>query len=325
MAAFKPAYLVHGDNHGRIAQRRARLREVAEGESGAEGVEVLEGDAATPETVAAALCAMTLTLGRRFVIVDGAERWKAKEVGPVVDALAALDGSTTTVAFFAREEGRSAAPAELAKAVERAGGDVISEAAVKAWDLPKWVRGRAEALGLSIGPGAAKALVAQVGERQERLARELETLALEFGTGATVTEEHVEAIAARSAERRSWDVADAMAAGNRAAAAALFVALRGQGERTGGLLAAAIGRARHVHEIAVALDAGESPKRIERRFAEERRVNAYRFKHLLAAARRIGPVDARALVERLADAERDTHGGGSLADDTTALRAILAV
>ena len=50
--AFKPAYLIHGDDHGRIAERRARLRALAEAESGAGGVEVLEGDACTADAVA---------------------------------------------------------------------------------------------------------------------------------------------------------------------------------------------------------------------------------------------------------------------------------
>ena len=48
MPAFKPAYLIHGDDHGRIGERRARLRAVAEAESGPGGVEVLEGDACDP-------------------------------------------------------------------------------------------------------------------------------------------------------------------------------------------------------------------------------------------------------------------------------------
>ena len=49
MPAFKPAYLIHGDDHGRIAERRARLRALAESESGAQGIELFEGEAATPE------------------------------------------------------------------------------------------------------------------------------------------------------------------------------------------------------------------------------------------------------------------------------------
>ena len=79
--AFKPAYLIHGDDHGRIAERRARLRALAEAQSGAQGIEVLEGDGANPQAVAAALNAMTFALGRRFIIVDGVERWKDSELG----------------------------------------------------------------------------------------------------------------------------------------------------------------------------------------------------------------------------------------------------
>lgn len=325
MPAFKPAYLVHGDNHGRIAERRARLRALAESESGAEGVEILEGEAAEPEAVAATLAMMTLAPGRRFVIVEGAERWKAKDVEPVVQAVAAIDGETTTVAFFAREDGRAVAPKELHAAVKRAGGDIVAEAGVKPWELPAWVRARAGQLGITLDQAAAKALVAQVGERQERLGRELETLALEHGEGAVIGEEEIEAAAARSAERRTYALADALAAGDRAAATALFVSLRSQGERTAGLLAQAMSRARHVHEISAALEAGEPPKAIGERFAKDRGVPAFRFKHLLAAGRSVPPAEARALVERLADAERDAHGAGHASDDTAVLRAILAV
>ncbi len=51
MPAFKPAYLIHGDDHGRIAERRARLRAMAEAESGTSGVEVFEGEACTADAI----------------------------------------------------------------------------------------------------------------------------------------------------------------------------------------------------------------------------------------------------------------------------------
>jgi DNA polymerase-3 subunit delta len=53
--AFKPAYLIHGDDHGRVAERRGSLRRVAEDASGAGGVELFEGDGAAPGDVALAL------------------------------------------------------------------------------------------------------------------------------------------------------------------------------------------------------------------------------------------------------------------------------
>ena len=106
MATFKPAYLIHGDDHGRIGERRAALRALAERESGTGGVECFEGDAAAPEAIARALAAMTFAIGRRFLVVDGAERWKEADVKQhLVPALEAI-APDTTIAFFGRDEGR---------------------------------------------------------------------------------------------------------------------------------------------------------------------------------------------------------------------------
>ena len=84
----------------------------------------------------------------------------------------------TTIAFFAREEGRAKAPAALHRAVKAAKGQIVAEATIKPWELAGWVREQATRLGLSLDAFAAKTLVAQVGERQQRLLRELEKLAL---------------------------------------------------------------------------------------------------------------------------------------------------
>jgi DNA polymerase III subunit delta len=186
MATWKPAYLIHGDDHGRIAERRAGLCARAEAESGANGLEVIEGDASTPEAVGLALNAMTFAIGRRFVVVDGVERWKQADVEThVVPALANL-APDTTVAFFAREDGRAKVPAALPKAVAKAGGDVVEQGTVKTRELPKWALAEAQRLGIDLEPAAAQVLVAQVGERQQRLLRELEKLALEHGPGVRV-------------------------------------------------------------------------------------------------------------------------------------------
>src|SRR4029077_9209786 len=94
---FKAAYLIHGDDHGRIGERRNRLRAVAEAQSGAGGVEVFEGDASSPAAVALALDAMTMALGRRFLIVDGVERWKDADVKDRLTAILADPPAETTV------------------------------------------------------------------------------------------------------------------------------------------------------------------------------------------------------------------------------------
>ena len=152
MPTFKAAYLVHGDDHGRIAERRARLRALAESSSGAQGVELFDGDDATPDTVAGALNAMTLALGRRFIIVDGVERWRDKELDSLQASVKAI-APETTIAFFAREDNRTKAPERLHAIVKQADGDIAAEKSVKPWELPKWVVARAHELGIDARPG----------------------------------------------------------------------------------------------------------------------------------------------------------------------------
>src|SRR3954447_2859616 len=118
---WKPVYLVHGDAHGRISERRGRLRALAEAESGAEAVEVFEGDASSTENVGAALSAMTFAIGRRFLIVDGVERWKDADVEAAIAPALKDPPPDTTVAFFAREDGRAKTPDTLLKLVKKLG------------------------------------------------------------------------------------------------------------------------------------------------------------------------------------------------------------
>jgi DNA polymerase-3 subunit delta len=319
VAAFKPAYLIHGDDHGRIGERRARLRAIAEAEGGAQGVEPLDGDAANPDAVASALSAMTFALGRRFIIVDGVERWKDKDLDALEAALANMPPDTT-VAFFAREEGRLKAPARLVAAVRGAGGDVAAEATVKPWELPKWVAARARELGLELEGGAARALVTHVGERQQRLLRELEKLALELGPGGRVGLTEVEERTAPSAELRAWTLADALVAGEEADATRAYLALRAQGERVSGLLYLIAQRLRAALDVAGALETGRSTSEIKRGL----RMPSRAADRLISDAGRTGADKLRRALESIADLELFSRGGGpgALAEDTEAMLAI---
>jgi DNA polymerase-3 subunit delta len=317
--AFKPAYLIHGDDHGRIAERRARLRALAEAESGAGGVQVLEGEAATVPAAVAALSALTFALGRRFVIVDGVERWKDADVAPLATLLADPPPDTT-VAFFAREEGRAKAPEALHAAVRQAGGDVAHEGAVKPWELPKWVAGKARELGLELEPGAAKALVAQVGERQPRLARELERIAVELGPGARLGPDDVADLAAGSAERKAFSLADALVAGDREHAVRFLVQLRAQGERLPGLLYVMVQRTRQALDVATRLERGEPAAQVKRSL----RMPAKAAERFLADVQRRDRDALRATLEALADLELASRGGETLAEDTVAVRALVS-
>jgi DNA polymerase-3 subunit delta len=321
MPSFKAAYLIHGDDHGRIAERRARLRALAESLSGTEGLELLEGDDATPDAVAATLDSMTLAIGRRFVVVDGVERWKDKDLDALESAVTAI-APETTVAFFAREDSRNRAPDRLHAAVVAIQGDISAENSVKPWELPKWAIARAAEMGVELEPDAARALIGHVGDRQQRLLRELEKLALGgAGDGSvTIDADDVAHLTASSAERRAWTVADALVAGDRAAAIRTYLQLREQGERLAGLLYWISQRVRQAHDVAVALDAGEAPAQIKRRL----RMPSRAADRLIADARRAGADRMREAICEIADLELASRGGGTRggAEDTAALVAI---
>ena len=321
MPTFKPVYLVHGDDHGRIGERRARLRAIAEQQSGSGGVELFEGDAAAAEQVALALSAMTFAVGRRFLIVDGAERYKDADVeqhlAPALKGIA----PETTVAFFAREDGRAKVPAALMAAVKAAGGDVAKEDMLKAKDLPRWAIAEAEKLGVQLDGAAAQALVGAVGERQQRLLRELEKLALEHGQGATLGVEEVEAAAAPSAERQVWGLVDALVARDRLAATRAFLELRGQGESLARLVPLMAKRVREVLAIALRLEAGESPQQVKASV----RGNPWAVDRRIKEARASDTDALRRALEALAGLELASRGQSELDDDTEALRAIDAI
>ena len=243
--------------------------------------------------MASALSAMTFALGRRFIIVDGVERWKEKELEPLEAALAGMPPDTT-VAFFAREDSRVKAPARLHEAVSKAGGDVSAEENVKPWELPKWVIQRAARAGAHAragrrpGPGAARRRPPAA-----TAARAREAGALGAGPGARIDAAEIEELTAPSAERRAWSLADALVgAATRAQATRLYLALRAQGERLPGLLywmASGYGMA---HDVAQAIESGEPVAQIKRRLrmpgraADRLIADARRARRRQAAARR---------------------------------------
>jgi DNA polymerase-3 subunit delta len=328
MADLKPAYLIHGDDHGAIAERRAALKTLAEQEGDAASVEVLDGESGTPAGVALALNAMTFSTGRRVIVVDGVERWKQAEVEQhLAPALGAMPPATT-VALFAREENRSKAPVAVGEAVRRAGGQVVTQATAKPWELGKWAREQAARMGIELDAAGATALVGQVGERQQRLLRELEKLALELDSPRKVSAGEIESRAARSAQYRAYTLADALVGGDRREAMRSYMRLREQGERLSGLIYLMASRLREALAVALRLQAGESEASIKRGL----RMPARAAERFVADVARSDPERLRKALGALADLELDSRGGAAiqasrsplavLGEDSIALRAI---
>lgn len=305
VASLKPAYLLHGDDHGKLAERRANLRGLAQ-RTGAE-LEFLEGDKATPAAAANSLAALTLGGERRVVIVDDVQRWKDKDVAAqLAPAMAHLD-DLTTIAFFAREEKNKAAPASLVEAVKAAGGDIVTVNLPEQRDLSGWVVREAAARQIELDREAADLIATRVGRRPSRLARVLEVLGLGTEPGARLTAPDVAPFVGDDAELVAWPLVDALVAGQEQHALRLMLELVERGESPVRLLAMVERRARELRDLAVRLAAGESTQQVEASvkgppFARRKRVQE---------AQRADRQWLDALVARLSALEIDTRGGSA--------------
>src|SRR5215207_9426179 len=91
---MRPLYLIAGSDTAKIDATRSRLRARAESEGGAAALEVFEpGEGRgmpNHEALLAAIPAMSLMDSRRYLLADGIERWRDRQLEPVTAALAEL-------------------------------------------------------------------------------------------------------------------------------------------------------------------------------------------------------------------------------------------
>jgi DNA polymerase-3 subunit delta len=209
---MKPAYLIAGDDEAKIARTRGRLRDRAEREGGPGALEVFEaGDGRRSpdvEAVLGSLATISLIASRRYLLIDGVEGWGKADAEKAVEALGQIPPETT-LAMVAHGK----PPSGLAKAVEKAGGEILSFELPRARDLPKHLVADARELGFELEPAAARLLVERLGPRPMRLRTELERLALWAGEGGTVSIDDLEAMVSDTSEEAIWTLADAVVAG----------------------------------------------------------------------------------------------------------------
>ena len=84
MAALASLYLIAGTDQAKIDATRARLRARAEGDGGAGALEVFEASegkgSPDHEALLAAIPAMSLTETRRYLLADGVDRWRERQL-----------------------------------------------------------------------------------------------------------------------------------------------------------------------------------------------------------------------------------------------------
>jgi DNA polymerase-3 subunit delta len=304
---LKPAYLISGDDEVRLDDWRSRVRARAQSEAPAASFEVLRDDRLTAEAFAATAGALTLSVGRRYLLVEGVERWKEADVKQAVAALKSPVPETVIVLICADK-----APAALAKAVERCGGEVHVCEAPRLAAYPRWVSERARELGIGISRDAALVLIEHIGRHQQRLMRELEKLATFAGEGVTIGVDEVEAISATAADSRAYELADALVDGDGARALRLAEELRARGEDIMHILFALLRQLRNAHRVSAMMAAGRSIKDIQ----SELRVPPFIARKLTEQARRADPERLEHALELLADLDYAFRGAGDLDADS---------
>jgi DNA polymerase-3 subunit delta len=311
MPGLKPAYLISGDDDAKIDAWRARVRRRAEEENGPGGLESFDATSDPPEAIATALTTLTFATGDRYLLADNVEAWKAGDLDQLEREVGAIPDGTVLVLIA-----RGKPPAQrLAKAIEKAGGELREYSAPKPWQMPKWAAERAREEGLNLDQEAAKALVATVGTRQQRLAREIERLAILAHPRVQLSAEEVTRLASGEATQQVYDLADALVAGDVAASLGLAERLTTSGDdRPSKLVYPIVRRLRDVHRAAELLDAGVPESKV----AQAMKMPPWAAKRALAQAKK---ADREALARALcafAELEIELRGGGVGLDEDTA-------
>ena len=307
MADLKPVYLVCGDDDVKIDAWRSRVRGRAEQESGQGALEQHDAGAMPPDALAADLAALTFATGTRYILIEGVDSWKAAQLDPLERALADMPPETVLVLIA-----RGKAQARLCKAVEKAGGEVREYEAPNARQLGKWTIDRAAEQHLKLDSEAARTLVALVGPRQQRIAREVERLALLAYPERQLTAHQIHEMAATETSLQAYELADAIVAGDERQALAVAERLSTQGEPPGRLLYSVVRRLREVHRAAELLDAGMRENDVSGQLG----MPPWLAKRIVAAAKKAGRQALEDAICAFARLEIDLRGGGLRADFT---------
>jgi DNA polymerase III subunit delta len=317
---MRALYLIAGTDGAKIDATRARLRARAEREASADALEVFEPGEGRGmpdhEALLAAIPALSLMESRRYLLVDGVERWRERQLEAVATAVGELPPDLTLVLIA-----RGKAPAKLVKAAKAAKGEIHEFEAPKAREMPRALVADAQRLGFRLEPAAARVLVDRMGASPVRLQHELGRLALWAGEGGEVAVADLEEMVADTSEAAVWALSDALLESDVAAALRIGERLIEQGENVTGLIYGLASRLRGACAAAAQLEEGVPPKQVE----SSLKMHPYAAKQLVARLRDADLADLRLATEALAELELWCRGGADYGDElalTLALRRV---
>ena len=315
----KPAYLIHGSDSAKIDQARSRLRQRAENESGAGGLEVFEPadgkGSPDADALSASITALSLIPGRRYLLADRIEKWGKNQASGVAEALLAAPEETTVVLIA-----RGKVPGGIAEAVKKVGGENLSYEAPEGSRLPVHLIEGARSRDFELTPEAARFMIARMGESLPRLGAELDRLSLWAGPGGTVEIEDLEEMVADTSEMSNFALGDAIISGDRQEVIAVAERLLAQGVTAGSTVYTTSTSIRRAHKALVGLENGVEPSRLERELG----VPPFVARRLINSVSGTTVEAMREAAIAMAELKLWTRGGAEYPDDLALDLALLA-
>jgi DNA polymerase III subunit delta len=313
---LKPVYLITGGDRPKIQRALRRLRD----RIGEEATELLSANEAGGEDAVAACNAMGLLGGgRRLVIVEDVERWKAADVKAVAAYLTS-PAPDTVLALVATELKKDSA---LGKACAKAGDVLVYDVTKRR--LPEWVTKQFADRGVEVDAEAARLLVEIVGDDPEELATEVDKIAT-WAAGDPVGVHEIEQLAAGCAEVPGYELTDAW---GRRDLSAVLAHCQNIIERSGdpvsrtvpGLIGMLVGHVGRVRDCQLFSEEGLSAREAAARLKR----HPFYVEKLYAQARNYDPDELRQAVVRLAALDHAVKGGSRLAVDLELERALIDI
>ena len=298
--ALLAAYLVVGEDELKrrtvLGRLRARAAEAGELEF---NHDEFDGEKASGEAIVGACNTLPFASELRLVEVTAADKLAKADSEALVDYLA-QPCRTTVLALSATKLAKNT---RLYKAVAALGKQAVIECApMKKFELVKALRSMAVGHGFTITSSAAEKLVELVGEDTVALDSELRKLALAHGGNDAVTDREVEALVARTAEAKPWELVDAFAARNARRCAVLLPLLGSSSPYA--LIGMCTTRLRELACAKSLAARGEAG-----RLAEELKVPAWRVKNHATWASKFTEAELRRAFSTARDCERAMKSG----------------
>ena len=280
-------------------------------------LEVLYGDATDPADLAARCHTLPAFAPRRVVLVRGAERLPASAWSDLAAALQRPPESTCLLLLLATERERLEGPPK--RFAEQVPGAVaLPFAPLREAEARTWLREEARRLGKRVTPDAASLLVSLLGPEAQRLAAEVEKLALFIGEEEQIEVATVEALVGEERTRRIFELADAVAARDLEGALHLSRRLLALGESPLALLGMLARQLRLLLRAQEHLAAGKRGAELARALG----LMAFLGPRIEAQARQASPAWLEAGLRRLALLDTELKGGrrdGALSLDLATL------